>query len=414
MNNETVVMEPDEIIDADLLDLNEKDLPLLIQGQVSQLNELDKSVKKAIKAAGEAVDSATSARYKSAGFGKKKVAIEELQSAGMELAEAVQLGAEAQRISFEFQTKLAKISKYLFGLGVSNIASNRFVVRELELKLKGASEEELSDLARQELMSVVRQLKEQEDVLKKLENHSQTLKSHDGMLKKQAEKNKRLDEQLLAQAEIDRQHEKTIRRHEEELKAQVENDRRLSEKLQAQAKIISAHDEELKIQAETDKKLEEKCQSQAKMVKVHEDRLKQHAEAHKKLEDQLKNHSEVYKKLENKLETLGELNKTHNDKLNDHAKSISIQEDLLAAQSENIKNHDEQLAALKNYNNELKDVLKSHLTTIEAQAAKIQMLESQAKDMRNALESKASQTLLKMTLTTSILAIALSVIHFLI
>lgn len=166
---------------------NEKMLPELIQGQISKLNELDASVKAALDAAVQAEKRAEVAGKRSAGRAlftdKKKEAIEELQSAGIELAGAVQLGAKAQKISFEFQTRLAEIAKYLFTLGVSNIAANRTVVRELEKRLSGASEEELSELAHQEVISVIQQLKEQEDLLRKQEQMTKVLKEHDSKIR---------------------------------------------------------------------------------------------------------------------------------------------------------------------------------------------------------------------------------------
>ncbi len=162
---------------------DDKALPDLIQGQVDKLNALDASVKAALKAATEAEDRAKAARELSAGRAlfqdKKREAIESLQSAGVELAHAVQSGAQAQMLSFEFQKRLADISKYLFGLGVGTMAANRSVLRELELRLSGASKEELSDLARQEVLSVVRQLKEQEDLLKQQARTNAVLRDHD-------------------------------------------------------------------------------------------------------------------------------------------------------------------------------------------------------------------------------------------
>lgn len=128
---------------------------------------------KALDAAGKAEQRAKAARAQSAEwslFGdKKKDAIEELQKVGIELAEAVQLGTQAQKLSFEFQARLIEVTRYLFTLGVSDIAANRAVVRELKMHLSGASAEEFSDLAQQEVMSVIRQLQEQEDLLKKQE-----------------------------------------------------------------------------------------------------------------------------------------------------------------------------------------------------------------------------------------------------
>ncbi|MEH7653482.1 hypothetical protein, partial [Bacillus safensis] len=136
--------------------VEEADLPEIISTQVKKLNEVDINVKKAMYAAREAEDSAEKASKLSAGFGQKKKAIEELQKVNVSLAKATQSGVQAQKTSFEFQKKLAEISKYLFSLGVSNIAHNRMVLRELEMRLQNASEEEISELAQQELMQVIK------------------------------------------------------------------------------------------------------------------------------------------------------------------------------------------------------------------------------------------------------------------
>jgi len=146
-------------------------LPELIRTQMDKLKELDDNVQSALSAAGDAEISAKKAQALSADRGfftdKKRTAIEGLQAAGIELAKAVQTSAKAQKTAFEFQERLAEISSNLFGLGLQNIAARQIVVRELEARLKGASEEELSELARQELLGVVRQLKEQESLLRK-------------------------------------------------------------------------------------------------------------------------------------------------------------------------------------------------------------------------------------------------------
>lgn len=158
-------------------------LPELIQAQIGKLNELDEGVKKALADAELAKASAKKAREQSADRGfftdKKKAAIEGLQQAGIAMADAVTSGTNAQKLSFEMQKRLADVTKYLFTLGVSNIAANRTVVRELEMRLCSASEEELSELARTEVLSVIKQLKEQEDLLRKQDQMGRTLGGHD-------------------------------------------------------------------------------------------------------------------------------------------------------------------------------------------------------------------------------------------
>jgi hypothetical protein len=200
--------------------LNENDLPLVIQSKVNMLNNLNKKVSEAIADAETARRSARTAYRKSAGFFHRRATIEALQLAGLDLARAVVAEAEAQKISFEFQTKIAVISKYLFWLGVSNITSNRIVVRELELKLKDASDEELTELSRQELTNVVRQLKEQEDFLVKQANLFKITEDHDKKLKAQLLKTEQHEKILRLHTEINREHYEELHIREKKDKEQ--------------------------------------------------------------------------------------------------------------------------------------------------------------------------------------------------
>ncbi|MDD4297038.1 MAG: hypothetical protein PHC69_08780 [Ruminiclostridium sp.] len=349
MNKELIVLDSDEIIDSGVSRVDEKDLPILIGRQVEKLKKLDESVKKAISSADKARKSAERAERKSAGFGKKKAAIEELQSAGVDLASAVQSGAEAQKISFEFQTKLAEITKYLFGLGVSNIASNRFVVRELEMRLKGASKKELSDLARQELTLVVKQLKEQEDILRKQNDLSNSVKIHDERLEVQKQESQKLNEQFQIHSEID--------------------------KLQ---------DEQIKIQAETDKILEKKLREQEEIDKIHNERLLMHSKTDEELKKQLEIQAETDKKLEEQLKIQAELDKLHN----------------------------EQLAYLSQMDNALKQQIESILASIEVQNIKINTLNEEYFKLTKQLGSKANSTLSYITFALAIIALAASAINY--
>lgn len=107
------------------LTIDETLLPELIHGQLVKLTELDTRVKEALGAAEQAEKDAAAAKELSAGRGfwhdKKKEAIEALQESGVKLAEAVQVNAKTQKVSFEFQSRLAEITKYLFHLGVHSM-----------------------------------------------------------------------------------------------------------------------------------------------------------------------------------------------------------------------------------------------------------------------------------------------------
>lgn len=275
MSEKSLVLSSDEIIESGLLNYSVKLLPE-INRRIDKLNELSIRVEEASEAATKAEDSAKNAMYMSAGFGKKKAAIEGLQKASVNLAEAVQAGAEAQRISFEFQRELAEISKYLFGLGVSNLAMNRTVVRELELRLKGASEEELSELARQELMTVIKQLKAQEDILLKLDKNTKWLKNH----------------------------EESMKNHEEIIKNQLLKIQQIDEELQKQADVDKVLENQLKIQDDTNKWFEQKLHEQEAIYKDQEEQLVNLREKNSELNEQIKKKLEIIQEQDTEIQSL--------------------------------------------------------------------------------------------------------------
>lgn len=157
-------------------------LPAVIGNTFKHISEVDRKISNAVSRAEEAKKLADEASQKNAGwsfFGSdKKEAIEALQSATVSQANALSDSVDANKELFNNQKKMSEALRYLFGLGVANMAANRTVVRELELKLKNASQEELSELARQEITNVILQLRAQEDMQYKLENHDRILRKH--------------------------------------------------------------------------------------------------------------------------------------------------------------------------------------------------------------------------------------------
>lgn len=157
-------------------------LPAIIGNTFKHISEVDRKISNAVSRAEEAKKLADEASQKNAGwsfFGSdKKEAIEALQSATVSQANALSDSVDANKELFNNQKRMSEALRYLFGLGVANMAANRTVVRELELKLKNASQEELSELARQEITNVILQLRAQEDMQYKLENHDRILRKH--------------------------------------------------------------------------------------------------------------------------------------------------------------------------------------------------------------------------------------------
>jgi len=202
--SEVAIRNGDEVITV-----NVDNVPEIIASQIDSITALEEKVKTSDTSAKKAMDYVDDQmkRYEEKGkwifkhrSGNTKEIIEDTQEAIEKLAEAQQVTVDALKQSFEFQRKLAEASKYLFDLGCANITVNRIAVRAIEAKLSGASKEKISDLARQEMMAVVKQLKEQEDILKKQEflnskvkEHAIRLDSKDDIDKKQSSKIESLD-----------------------------------------------------------------------------------------------------------------------------------------------------------------------------------------------------------------------------
>ena len=182
----------DEVIVVE--NLSSDQVPNLINEQFTKLEVVKNNVERATSKARKAQQRAEEAKNISPGLFHRKEAIEELQTVTEEIADAQIASAEAQEVSFEYQQKLGEITKYLFSLGVSNIATNRSVVRQLQLKLRDASEKDLDELARQEIIGVVKQLKAQEDIMIKQSAMSDIVKRHDKRLNAGDAKDKEQDE----------------------------------------------------------------------------------------------------------------------------------------------------------------------------------------------------------------------------
>ncbi|MCH5288558.1 MAG: hypothetical protein J1E32_01425 [Treponema sp.] len=236
-------------------------LPDSISGMITKISDLEKEVINSEESAKEAMRYVNDMeRYEEKGkwifrhrSGNTKEIIDDTQKAVVKLADAQQVSVSALKKSFEFQKRLAEVSKNLFELGCANIAMNRTVVLAIEAKLNGASKEQISELARQEMMNVVRQLKQQEDIFKKQEILTSKVKDNVS----------RLDEKDI----LDKEQSEAIQKNAEEIKRLEgipqkleENVSRLNEKDildKEQSEAIQKNAEEIKRLEGIPQKLEE-------------------------------------------------------------------------------------------------------------------------------------------------------------
>ncbi|MCR4813940.1 MAG: hypothetical protein K5879_03845 [Lachnospiraceae bacterium] len=194
-------MANQDVLQIRVENVDEKQVPSLIQEQFSVMGELRKEIERASNNAFDAKEAVINEVGPKAM--SKKEAIENLQTATLSLADAQVDAMNAQKLSFEYQQKLADITKFLFRLGLTNIAMNRVVVEELEYKLRNASQEELDDLARAEIENLLKRLKMQQDIDQKQTELAK-------ILKEQSELNDSQAKELNAQAEKDEEHDRRI------------------------------------------------------------------------------------------------------------------------------------------------------------------------------------------------------------
>ncbi len=222
--------------------INKEDIPKIISSNIDNLLKYEAKIEKSDEKAKDAMkyiseemkkyknESILGIKYKS---GNTKEIIEDTQKGIERLLECVKVNTEAQEVAFKYCKQLAETTTYLFKLGCTNIAINRITVRAIEKKLEGASKEEISELAREELLKVARQLKQQEDLLKKEEANSKILKEH---------------EEKLAKSMID-----VLKLNKEILKQQM-NSSELSKKIDEHGILFKEKD---KLDAEQTKKLDD-------------------------------------------------------------------------------------------------------------------------------------------------------------
>lgn len=217
-----------------IISVNTENIPDIIAGKIEEISALEKEVNSSEASAKKAMNYVNNQmdRYEIKGkwifkhrSGNTKDIVEDTQEAIEQLAAAQQVSVNALKKSFEFQKKLAETSKYLFELGCANITVNRIAVRAIEAKMKGASKGEISELAHQEMMAVVRQLKEQEDILKKQEFLNSQVKKNASRLdekdKIDAEQTQRLEElgaMLDNKDLVDQKQEEAIKKNAKSIK----------------------------------------------------------------------------------------------------------------------------------------------------------------------------------------------------
>ncbi len=222
----------------DQIEVTEENAPQVIAMQVKSIVEVDKLLQEA-RSECELASKAASAQVAPKGLNASD-AIRSTQGVVKSMAQANLSLAQAQKALLVNQQKMAEGMRFLLLVGASSISMNRMVITQLEAKLKQAEQEELSATVADELIGVIRLLKEQESTFQKQEKLSNQIsqaqkevksnakdiqeirkvdeaqskkdEEHDEKIEENATKNQAQDEELNSLRKVDDEHEKKFKR----------------------------------------------------------------------------------------------------------------------------------------------------------------------------------------------------------
>lgn len=227
-----------ETLNADKMVIDASKIPALVEEQYGKLAKLDKQVGKAIKKAKSAEEAAEKAGSCKKGLFRKKAALQTISDAVEALSEANMNNAQGLSEAFKFMQSLAEINQGLFGLAAMSTAANNTVLQQLELKLKGASAEKLSALARSELNRTISILKNQGNVLAEQDKQKKRLEAMQLRLNALSNEGEQHDAQ---QDELLEQHSQTVQEHAQMIAANMEHDAQQDELLEQHSQTDQEH-----------------------------------------------------------------------------------------------------------------------------------------------------------------------------
>lgn len=275
MKNSTVsTIATQEALDANQMIVDASKIPALVNQQVKKLKALDEKVQDVLANAKDAKDSADRARSckKSGVFGIARAdALETISDAVKALGDANENNAQGLSEVFGFMQSLAEISKGLFGLASMSMVAHNTVVQQLELEMRGASGEKLSELAQNELERTISILKNQGNVLAEQDKQKKRLEAMQLRLNALSNEGEQHDVRLDAGEKKDAEHDDRLNAGEQK---DAEHDRRLDEGEQHDAQQDELIAENKEHDARQDQQIAENMEQDARQ----DQQLAQHAE----------------------------------------------------------------------------------------------------------------------------------------
>lgn len=226
--------------------INLSELPAIINGQVAKINELGKKIESVMDKASAAKTAAEKAQGKSAGFGHKREAIEELQRSGVASAEAIGDTVDALKESFEYEKQLGEISKFLIALAAYSAEHTAQMIAQLKAAvLNKDTGNSLNAEAKERLVQVIRQLETQGETLKRQEELAQEIADQQALLEEKDEQDDQQDAQIAQNAENISAHGKTLTAHQQENARQDREIQNLQQQDEQQDVLIAQNTQDI-------------------------------------------------------------------------------------------------------------------------------------------------------------------------
>ena len=214
MTSEVIVVDENgipKVVESKQYDVEH--IPPVVKKCVLALAKLQEKVDNAVARSDSAKTKAnTAAGVKLAWYkvGDKAKAIEALQSAVSSQSDAMLDQSEAMMAMLEYQKAIAHAMQFLLNIGVSSMANNRAVYDAVKAEIQNCSEEELSELAKQEFKNTLAQLQSQQDILRKQEETHEKAKRNRIDIKKINALDEQQEKELARQRGKDEEHDQRL------------------------------------------------------------------------------------------------------------------------------------------------------------------------------------------------------------
>lgn len=148
-------------------DMNIIDKEFLISDGIKEMDKVCEQIVRAdelVKKTKEDIKATKNGKRK---LFRRKKDVEALKAVTIDLAETQEVMVQAQKEISENQRKLSYISSQILSASIVNLATCQSAATRLEAELKNASEEELSDIKRETIKNVLKQIRAQQSILEK-------------------------------------------------------------------------------------------------------------------------------------------------------------------------------------------------------------------------------------------------------